>query len=113
MLPARLQKEPQDPIEYSIWNILLGIYAKSNGKMPRPTSYKPHLTAIGARVRELRGEILQEELAAALGISQGQLSKIERGRMPPTLEVLLGLADRFGASIDWIARGEHFSPKKR
>ncbi len=71
-------------------------------KLARP---ELDLTAIGARVRELRGDILQEELSVYLGISQGQLSKIERGKVSPSVEVLLRLAERFGRSIDWIVRG--------
>jgi len=50
--------------------------------------------------------MFQEDLAAYLGISQGQLSKIERGMMGPTLETLARLSERFGKSIDWIVRGE-------
>jgi transcriptional regulator with XRE-family HTH domain len=34
---------------------------------------------------------------------QGQLSKVERGKVAPTLEILLGLATKFGKSLDWIA----------
>ncbi len=64
------------------------------------------LKAIGARIRELRGTMFQEDLAAYLGISQGQLSKIERGMMGPTVETVARLAERFGKSIDWIVRGE-------
>jgi transcriptional regulator with XRE-family HTH domain len=64
------------------------------------------LELIGSRIRELRSEILQEELAAYLGISQGQLSKIERGKLGPTAEVLLRLVDRFGKSADWILSGK-------
>ena len=64
------------------------------------------LKAVGARIRELRGTIFQEDLAAYLGISQGQLSKIERGMMGPTVETLTRLSERFGKSIDWIVRGE-------
>ena len=67
---------------------------------------KPDLRAIGSRIRGLRGEMLQEELAAYLGISQGQLSKIERGKVGPTVEVLTALAQKFGRTIDWIVRGE-------
>ena len=63
------------------------------------------LELIGSRIRELRGEILQEELAAYLGISQGQLSKIERGKLGPTVEVLVRLVDKFGRSADWILTG--------
>jgi transcriptional regulator with XRE-family HTH domain len=50
--------------------------------------------------------MFQEDLAAYLGISQGQLSKIERGMMGPTLETLARLSERFGKSIDWIVRGD-------
>jgi transcriptional regulator with XRE-family HTH domain len=63
------------------------------------------LVAIGARIRELRGSVLQDELAAHLGISQGQLSKIERGKLGPTAEILIRLADRFGKTADWILTG--------
>ncbi len=64
------------------------------------------LEAIGSRIRELRGTMLQEELAAYLGISQGQLSKIERGKMGPTVETLVRLIDKFGKSGDWILTGK-------
>lgn len=61
--------------------------------------------AIGARIRELRGEVLQAEFAAFLGMSQGQLSKVERGKLGPTVEVLLRLLEKFGKSSDWILTG--------
>jgi len=61
---------------------------------------------IGYRIRGLRGEILQEELAGYLGVSQGQLSKIERGKLGPTAEVLLRLVEKFGKSADWILTGK-------
>ncbi len=48
----------------------------------------------------------QGELAWQLGVSQGQLSKVERGKVAPTLEILLGVATKFGKSLDWIARGD-------
>jgi hypothetical protein len=31
-----------------------------------------------------------------------QLSKVERGKVAPTLEILLGVATKFGKSLDWI-----------
>jgi transcriptional regulator with XRE-family HTH domain len=65
------------------------------------------LELIGSRIRELRSEILQEELAAYLGISQGQLSKIERGKLGPTVEVLLRLVKKFDKSADWILSGKN------
>ena len=67
---------------------------------------RANLEAIGARIRELRGSLLQEELAAYLGISQGQLSKVERGKLAPTPEVVIRLVDRFGRTADWILMGK-------
>jgi transcriptional regulator with XRE-family HTH domain len=63
------------------------------------------LEAIGSRIRELRGEMHQEELAKYLGISQGQLSKVERGKLAPTAEILVRLIERFGKRSDWILTG--------
>jgi transcriptional regulator with XRE-family HTH domain len=73
--------------------------------MSRSNKPKPDLGEIGLRIRGLRGDVRQEELALQLGVSQSQLSKIERGKVPPTLEILLGLAVRFGKSLDWIVTG--------
>jgi transcriptional regulator with XRE-family HTH domain len=65
-----------------------------------------NLEAIGSRIRELRGEMLQEELAAFLGVSQGQLSKIERGKLGPSADMLIRLVERFNKSADWILTGK-------
>lgn len=47
----------------------------------------------------------QEDLAVQLGVSQGQLSKVERGRIAPTLEMLLAIAHKFSKSLNWIVIG--------
>jgi transcriptional regulator with XRE-family HTH domain len=67
---------------------------------------KLDLKEIGLRIRGLRGNIRQEELASQLDVSQGQLSKVEGGKVPPTLELLMGVANKFGKSLDWMVRGE-------
>ncbi len=67
---------------------------------------KSELREIGLRIRALRGDTRQEDLASQLGVSQGQLSKVERGKVAPTLEILLGLATKFGKSLDWIVKGD-------
>ena len=73
--------------------------------MFKRSSLSPDLKAIGLRIRRLRGDVRQQDLAQQLGLSQGQLSKVERGRIPPTLEMLLAVSNRFGKSLDWIVRG--------
>lgn len=72
-------------------------------KWSRP---RARLKAIGARIRELRGSMLQEELARYLGISQGHLSRVEQGKLAPTVEMLLRLSEKFGRSVDWILTGK-------
>ena len=67
---------------------------------------KVDLSGIGHRIKKIRGQILQEELCAYLNITQGHLSKIERGKTAPSLEMLILLSDRFHKSVDWILRGE-------
>jgi transcriptional regulator with XRE-family HTH domain len=52
------------------------------------------------------GDTFQEEMANYVGISQGHLSKIERGKGAPTIETLFLLSEKFHKSIDWILRGE-------
>lgn len=71
---------------------------------------KVDLSAVGRRIRQLRGfYITQEELARYLGITQGQLSNIEHGTRAPSAEVLLRLRNKFNKSVDWILTGEEGS----
>ena len=70
-----------------------------------PVKSKVDSVAIGLRIRKLRGSMFQEELAAYLNVSQGHLSKIERGKIAPSIEILILLSDKFRKSIDWILRG--------
>ncbi len=64
------------------------------------------LEAIGTRIRQLRGSVRQDDFSPQLGISQGQLSRIERGLLAPSAEVLVRLGEKTGRSVDWILRGE-------
>lgn len=66
----------------------------------------PDWAAVGTRIRGLRGAARQDDFAPSLGITQGQLSKIERGLMPPSVEVLWRLRERSGKSVDWILTGK-------
>jgi transcriptional regulator with XRE-family HTH domain len=74
--------------------------------MAKPSKIKADLAAIGERIRELRGAERQDDFAPFLGIAQSQLSRIERGELAPSVEVLLRLRERFGKSVDWILTGQ-------
>jgi transcriptional regulator with XRE-family HTH domain len=74
---------------------------------PKSLASNPDLKAIGRRIRQIRGfEMRQVELAKALGITQAQLSKYERGKNALTLELLLKLKHFSGKSVDWILTGD-------
>ncbi len=74
--------------------------------MPRRPEKRADLAGIGERIRQLRGEVSQDDFAPSIGITQSQLSKIERGVLAPSIEMLLRLRKRFGKSVDWILSGE-------
>jgi transcriptional regulator with XRE-family HTH domain len=82
--------------------ILVGITREKMKVQNRP---KPDLRAIGMRIRSLRANTKQVKFAYELGISQAQLSKIERGDVAPTLELLVLLSSKFKKTVDWITHG--------
>ncbi len=47
----------------------------------------------------------QAGFARQIGISQGQLSRYEKGKSEITAEVLLRISQRFGKSIEWLLTG--------
>jgi transcriptional regulator with XRE-family HTH domain len=63
--------------------------------------------AVGRRLRELRGfDMRQADFARQLGISQGQLSRYEKGKSEIGAEVLLRVSQRFAKSIEWLLTGK-------
>jgi len=62
---------------------------------------------VGRRLRELRGfDTNQVTFAKHIGVTQGQLSRYEKGKGEIGAEVLLRIARRFGKSIEWLLTGE-------
>jgi transcriptional regulator with XRE-family HTH domain len=69
--------------------------------------------SVGRRVRELRGlDRNQAEFASRIGISQGQLSRYEKGNSEIGAEALLRLAEEAGKSIEWLLTGKESLRKK-
>ena len=63
--------------------------------------------AVGRRLRELRGyDARQKDFARQLGISQGQLSRYEKGKSEIGAEVLLRISQHSGRSIEWVLTGK-------
>jgi transcriptional regulator with XRE-family HTH domain len=66
-----------------------------------------HWNLVGRRIRELRGfDVTQNEFARRIGVSQGYLSSIERGKQEIGAAVLLRISREFGKSIEWLLTGE-------
>jgi transcriptional regulator with XRE-family HTH domain len=62
---------------------------------------------IGQRIRELRGFYTnQDEFAHIIGVSQGHLSRMERGEQEIGAQILLNIARAFGKSIEWLLTGK-------
>ena len=63
--------------------------------------------AVGRRIRELRGfDMTQAEFARRVGVTQGHLSRLERGEKEPGAGVLLAISQEFGKSVDWLLTGK-------
>ena len=85
------------------------ISIRSNTKISMTTSKKPAIDwkAVGRRLRELRGfDMNQAEFARSIGISQGQLSRYEKGKSEIGAEVLLRISQQFGKSMEWFLTGK-------
>jgi transcriptional regulator with XRE-family HTH domain len=72
-------------------------------------------TAVGRRIRELRGfDMTQAEFARRVGVTQGHLSRLERGEKEPGAGVVLAISQEFERSVDWLLTGKtHTEPKKK
>lgn len=67
---------------------------------------------IGGRIKRLRGrlDLSQADLADCLGIRQQSVYRFESGRMKPSAETSIDLADVLGVSVRYLVRGEAEEP---
>jgi len=78
-----------------------------SSKHLRPKTYAIDWTAVGRRIRGLRGfGMTQADFASRIGVSQSYLSAVERGRNEIGAEVLLAISREFGKSLEWLLTGE-------
>ena len=65
------------------------------------------MKACGDRIRILRKEknMTQESLAEALNVSSYHLRRIEGGKDGASLDLLIDIAEYFGASLDYLILG--------
>ena len=63
---------------------------------------------IGGRLKHFREyfELTQEVFGQSIGMSRGNISKIEKNKIPPSNAFLKALRERFACNPDWIKTGE-------
>lgn len=71
------------------------------------------MIAFNERFRQIRQErkITQKQTAEAIGTSEQNYQRYERGTQQPTLPVLMSLADYFNVSLDYLV-GRSDNPKR-
>lgn len=67
----------------------------------------PQMATLGDRFKAVRKskKMTQKEFAASLGIVQGFLCSIERGRKIPSDTLLIALQNLYGINADWLHSG--------
>ena len=61
--------------------------------------------ALGAKIRQVRGAATQVDFAGQFGITRADVSKIERGEVRPTAELLYNICLKHHLSIEWMLSG--------
>lgn len=63
---------------------------------------------IGERLKQFRKEkgLSQKDIAAAIGMTQGYISEVEKGLKLPGSEFLISLKKSFGLDLNWFLTGE-------
>ncbi|WP_425058745.1 hypothetical protein SCACP_34010 [Sporomusa carbonis] len=60
------------------------------------------METLGDRIKQLRNELTQEELAAILGVDRSTLASWEVNRREPDIATLCRIATFFKVSVDWL-----------
>ena len=60
---------------------------------------------LGAKIKQVRGTATQADFAKRFGITRADVSKIERGEVRPTAELLYNICLKHHLSIEWMLSG--------
>jgi transcriptional regulator with XRE-family HTH domain len=63
--------------------------------------------SISLRIKELRKSknITQKDFSASIKVDNSQFSKIESGKLQPTIQQLMDISSNFGITMDWLCFG--------
>jgi transcriptional regulator with XRE-family HTH domain len=60
---------------------------------------------LGAKIKQVRGAATQADFAKQFGITRADVSKIERGEVRPTAELLYNICLKRHLSMEWMLSG--------
>jgi SOS-response transcriptional repressor LexA/DNA-binding XRE family transcriptional regulator len=68
------------------------------------------MSTIGDRIRKIRKDnnLNQKAFSKVIGISQGRLSEIEKGKNKPSFDTLYSIKDNYEISLDWLIFGVNY-----
>jgi len=61
--------------------------------------------ALGSKIKQVRGPATQADFAKQFGITRAEVSKIERGEVRPTAELLYNICLKHHLSLEWMLSG--------
>lgn len=61
---------------------------------------------IGGRIRQLRGDVGQQEFADLFKLSKRSLSHYENDNRSPKIDLLISIAQKFSVEIQWLVEGK-------
>jgi transcriptional regulator with XRE-family HTH domain len=64
------------------------------------------LDTFETRIKQLRGNLTQEEFAKAIGIKRTLISDYETGRTKPTSDILEKISRKGNVNVNWLLTGE-------
>ncbi len=64
---------------------------------------------ISLRIKELRKSknITQKDFSSTIKVDNSQFSKIESGKVQPTIQQLMDISSNYGVSMDWLCFGNN------
>jgi transcriptional regulator with XRE-family HTH domain len=67
--------------------------------------------ALGSKIKHVRGAATQADFAKQFGITRAEVSKIERGEVRPTAELLYNICLKHHLSLEWMLSSHEPSPE--
>jgi transcriptional regulator with XRE-family HTH domain len=67
--------------------------------------------ALGSKIKHVRGTATQADFAKQFGITRAEVSKIERGEVRPTAELLYNICLKHHLSLEWMLSGHEPAPE--